>query len=129
MDTIETILLTKTKKVRHIHLPLNNEALYEGCFYSIDPSTVSMKIENEKLKGVEIIIFEGRPNPVGAADTSKILAEKIVYDNLIENSADAPKPRGFNKWLIIIPAILIIIGAGVYGLYLGGYLNGFLGLG
>jgi hypothetical protein len=128
MSKISALILTKARTVERASIPLEEYAVHRGRLYRLTPLTVSTKIDGEKgAKSTEVVLFEGVPDPIGHADASLALANRIVAVNLIENVTEKPKTSRFGKWWIV-PLVLVVLAGVGYGLYSMGYLDGFIEL-
>lgn len=128
MTKISALILTKSRTVERASIPLEEYALHRSRLYHLTPLTVSTKIDGDKgAKSTEVVLFEGVPDPVGHADASLLLAERVVAVNLIENVTEKPKTSRFGNWWIV-PLVLVVLAGVVYGLYSMGYLDGVLRL-
>lgn len=103
-------------------ISFENPVIGEGR-YNLQPDWVNTKIEGGKIKGEEILYFEGNPDPLDQPDSSTNLLETTVGENYVRQTSGYKKKRiGFNKaWVIVLGlvAMSLIIGT----MYFTGYLR------
>jgi len=68
--------------------------MYHDGLYVISPENVNNYEEKDKIKGSEILFFEGNPNPIGIKkqeDNSAKYLDEILLINALSQTSESPK--------------------------------------
>jgi len=85
------------------------DPVIDGGRYYLTPDLVCTKVEGGKIKGEEILYFEGNPYPIGQPDKSKDFLNSVVGENYVRQTSGAKTRRiGINKTVILVAAGVIL---------------------
>jgi hypothetical protein len=93
--SIRAIILTRTKEaiVKNLNLKTVNFKYKEGL-YVVTPEAIANYERDGKVKGSEILFFEGNPNPItteGIVDSSVDFLDDEVLVNALKQTSVGPR--------------------------------------
>lgn len=111
---INAIILTLSKKVKRVRVDSELDFNYNGCLYELNPNNVCNKMTQSRkgnwiLKDQVAVYFEGNPTPIGYADNSKALREKVIIVNALNQVAGAKNKTSRKKAAIILILVCLMV--------------------
>jgi len=128
---IRCLIIRRDKTVIEKKLRPSKDFLFKSGLYIIDENGVNLYQENDRIKGSEIIFFEGNPlpiyiNEVNLENAASRYLNDYVYTNALSQTARERRIslswlRNLREYMNVKTLVwLMLIGALIYGLIVGG---------
>lgn len=111
---------------------MRSEVEFNRGIYLVSREAINFYSKKNKPKGVEIFFYEGNTDPISIdkenKDTSINYLDRFIYENVIEQTGEAPKERVKNAFSslrsvslgeIIKWGLVLLVGGSLVGSWLG----------
>lgn len=130
---VEAWFLLRSRQAKRKKIPdMKEEAIFKGGIYLMDREAINFYSKKDKPKGVEIYFYEGNTSPIKldkeSIDASIDYLDRYIYENVIEQTGEAPKERvsrafnsirGLSMGDVIKWGFMLLIGGTLVGSWLG----------
>jgi len=93
--SVRAIILTRAKRaiIKNINIKTDSFSFKDGL-YVVTADAIANYTENGRVRGSEIVYFEGNPNPItdkGVDDSSSDFMDNLVLVNALKQTSQGPR--------------------------------------